>query len=280
MVSINKELQITNIFLVNWATIIFTNFFYVIFFAFKKNQTKRSKISFYFRIQVLSRYMFWASTYICFWAFYELLNICEIVSSKVVSYIATSLCVCAWLAFIYWFVIYSNKEWCIWNKYPQMNAIRTEFLLLNSIEQENYILIIRYNFVRKLVLTMTYVVQLKLMLSPFIFTFLVIFIQTIYSNIIIGLWQFNSPITRGLLILNEIFMVEVIILAAIEYLNQSFALNSDLNQFEMIMLFTIRLHIMLIIIIESSRIFLFIIRSLISEVAKWIRKKPQLNSHN
>ena len=142
-----------------------------------------------------------------FWALCELLSFSELFSSKVLSYIITIIIMLVTSVLSYCFIIYPKEKWWIWNQYTQINKIKLEFSLLDSLNSSNYKLIIRYNLVRKLILSVTFAIQLKYKMSPFMLTFVIIFVQVMYSNITIGLWQFKSSITTWLIIFNEISMI-------------------------------------------------------------------------
>ena len=94
-----------------------------------------------------------------------------------------------------------------------------------------------------------------------------------YSNLIIGLCQFKSSITRGLIVFNEIIMISVVLVASIEYLNESFSSNSHLNKLEDLLLILIRLHILSIIWVELSRISWIATSNAASKIANWFSKK-------
>ena len=182
----------------------------MIFNSLRKDSAKWIRISYILRVKVFSKYMLWASTYMLFWAFSELLNFIELFSSYIISYIITVAILWVTSILFYCFIIYPKEKWWIWNRFTQINKIRLEFSLLDSLNLSNYKLIIRYNLIRKLILTATFALQLKYKISPFLFTFVIISVQVMYSNIIIGLWQFKSSITRGLIIFNEILMITIV----------------------------------------------------------------------
>ena len=177
---------------------------------FRKDSSKWSRLKSAFRVQVFSKYMLWASTYMLFWSLCELLNFHELFSSYVLSYIITIIILWVTSVLSYCFIIYPNEPWWIWNRYPQINKIRLEFWLLDRLKPWDYKLIIRYNLVRKLILSSSFALQLKYKMPPFMLTFVIIFVQVMYSNLIIGLWQFKSSVTRWLIIFNEISMITVV----------------------------------------------------------------------
>ena len=157
------------IFLVNCLTIIIIVIIYVVFKASKKREDKWIKLRFILRTQAFSKYMFWASTYMLFCAFYELFNFSELASSKVLSYIFTLSFLWIGLLFAYCFLIYSNEGWCLWSRYSLISSIRKEFWFLDGLKLKDYILIIRYNFGRKVIMSVTFALQMKFKLSPFLF---------------------------------------------------------------------------------------------------------------
>ena len=157
------------IFLVNCLTIIIIVIIYVVFKASKKREEQWNKLLFILRTQAFSKYMFWASTYMLFCAFYELFNFSELASSRVLSYLFTLSFLWIGLLFAYCFLIYSNEEWCLWSRYSLISNIRKEFWFLDDLKLKDYILIIRYNFGRKVILSVTFALQIKFKLSPFLF---------------------------------------------------------------------------------------------------------------
>ena len=198
------------IFFLKWTTIIVTAGIFMIFNCFRKDESKWIRISYIFRVKVFSKYTFWASTYMLFWALCELSNFSEISSSYVISYIITIIIMLVTSVLSYCFIIYPKEKWWIWSRYTQINKIRLDFLLLDILNSSNYKLIIRYNLVRKLILSVTFAIQLKYKMPPFIFTFVIIFVQVMYSNIIMGWWQFKSSVTAWLIIFNEIPMITIV----------------------------------------------------------------------
>ena len=182
----------------------------MIFNIFKKGVSKWIRISYILRVQAFSKYMLWASTYMLFWALCELLAFHGLVNLHILSYIITIIIMLVASVLSYCFIIYPKEKWWIWSRYTQINKIRLNFSLLDSLNSSSYKLIIRYNLVRKLILSVTFALQLKYKMSPFMFTFVIISVQVMYSNIIIGLWQFKSSVTRGLIIFNEISMITVV----------------------------------------------------------------------
>ena len=198
------------IFFLKWTTIIVTAGIFMIFNIFKKGVSRWIRISYILRVQAFSKYMFWASTYMLFWALCELLAFRGLVNLQILSYIIAIIIMLVASVLSYCFIIYSNEKWWIWSRYTQINKIRLKFSLLDSLNSSSYKLIIRYNLVRKLILSVTFALQLKYKMSPFMFTFVIISVQVMYSNIIIGLWQFKSSVTRGLIIFNEISMITVL----------------------------------------------------------------------
>ena len=183
----------------------------MIFNSFRKDLPKWIRISYILRVQVFSKYMFWASTYMLFWALCELLAFSGLLNFHILSYAITVIIILVTSVLSYCFIIYPKEKWCIWNRYTQIKKIRLEFLLLDSLNSNSYELIIRYNLARKLILSATFALQLKYKLPSFMFTFVIISVQVMYSNIIIGLWQFKSSVTRGLILFNEISMITVVL---------------------------------------------------------------------
>ena len=178
---------------------------------FRKDTSKCSRLYNIFRVQVFSKYVFWASTYMLFWALCELLALSGLENLHIFSYIITIIIMLVASILSYCFIIYPKENWWIWSRYTQINKIRLDFLLLDSLNSSNYKLIIRYNLVRKLILSVTFAIQLKYKMSPFMLTFVMVFVQVMYSNLIIGLSQFKSSVTRGLVILNEISMIIIVL---------------------------------------------------------------------
>ena len=198
------------IFFLQWTTIIVTTWIFIIFNSFRK-ESKWIRISYILRVRVFSKYMFWASTYMLFWALWELLAFSGLVYLHILSYIITIIIMLVTLVLSYCFIIYPNEKWWIWNRYTQINKFRLEFSLLDTLNPSYYKFVIRYNLVRKLILPATFALQIKYKMPPFLFTFVIISVQVMYSNIIMGLWQFKSSITRGLIIFNEISMITIVL---------------------------------------------------------------------
>ena len=198
------------IFFLQWTTIIVTAWIFIIFNSFRK-ESKWIRISFILRVRVFSKYMFWASTYMLFWALWELLAFSRLVYLHILSYIITIIIMLVTSVLSYCFIIYPNEKWWIWNRYTQINKFRLEFSLLDTLNPSYYKFVIRYNLVRKLILPATFALQIKYKMPPFLFTFVIISVQVMYSNIIMGLWQFKSSITRGLIIFNEISMITIVL---------------------------------------------------------------------
>ena len=214
--------------------------------------------------------MLWASTYFWFWAIIEIFTFSELSDSRIISYIVTLALILFCSIFSYWFIIYPYENWCIWSRYQCINLLRKEFYILDRLKPKDYSPIIRYNLAKKISLCLTIVLQIKLKLSPYLLTFLIISIQWMYTNLIIGLSQFTSSITRGMAVFNEVIIVSVVLLISVEYLNESFDPNSSLKILSNICLNLIRIHILIIIFIELSRIFLFILSRAISFLKrKW-----------
>ena len=196
------NVRLSNSFILNSLTIILIICMFTIARKWNKDKAWSNKFFYIFRVSVLSKYMFWASTYLCFWWFFEILDLSEFKDARIISYISSTILLWALSVFIYCFVIYSTEKWFFWNRYASINSMRKEFMLLDSLKPLDYRLLIRYNFVKKAMFSLTVVAQIKLNLSVYAFTFLMISTQSLYSNLIFGLWQFNSVITRGLFILN------------------------------------------------------------------------------
>ena len=142
-------------------------------------------------------------------------------SSRIFLFLFTIFILILFLLFIYCFVLFSCEKWFIWSRYPQINEVREGFWLLDGLSRQDYLLIVRYNFTRKIIYAISITVQIKMKLTPLLFTFLMISTQTLYSNMIIGLYQFSSQITRGLISFNGFMMTNVLI-SSIEYLNETF----------------------------------------------------------
>ena len=271
--SISGDSNVTTNFFVNWTTIIVAILIFVMFHTCQKNMPTLRKITYFLRIQAISKYMLWASTYVFFWIIYELSSINELTDIRILSYAATL--VFTWIIsiFVYWFAIHSNKNWWIWTRYAKINNIRQDFRMLDIVKPRDYALIVRYSIGRKLVFSIMITLQLKLNLSSFLFTFVIISAQLMYSNLIIGLWLFKSLLTRGLMISNEAAMNTVVLLASIEYLNLYLDSNSSLSNLEYILLLLVRIHVLLIIGVEFLRIFRLIISKITIRTLSWIWKK-------
>ena len=271
LTNINSDSQISDSFLFNWGSILIIIGIFILSQVCKKNIANSRRLSFIFRIGIFSKYMYWASTYMIFWMLYEIAFIDSFISSRVLLLILSIVFMWFFLSSIYWLVIYPFQKWCIWSRYEQINLIRENFRLLENLKQIDYILIIRNNLIRKLIFWIMIIIQIKMKLTPLIFTFLMISTQTLYSNLTIGLYQFSSFITRGLITFNEIWMVGVVLISSIEYLNETFETNSDLIKLIDIWICLIRFHILSIICVELARIFWFVVKTSISI----IRKKRQ-----
>ena len=138
-------------------------FLSLLYFRFAKNNiSKWHIIAFIFRTQAVSRYMLWASTYIFFWIIYELLSFTKLTNLKILSYATTLIWASVLSVIIYWFCIYSNRIWWIWNRLSIINKIRQEFYFFERFRPEDYALIIRYNIGRKLILIVTIIWILNL----------------------------------------------------------------------------------------------------------------------
>ena len=273
MFSLNKNTNVTNSFLINWATIIALVFIFLIFQVYQKISSKFNKIAYLFRTPAISKYLQWALTYTLFWIIFEMFSFEEFTSSRVLSYIIWIIFLWFTSLFIYWFVVYSNKNWWIWSRYHQIYKLRLEFTFFDCLIQENYAMIVRYNITRKLLLSATIIMQIKIKMSPFLLTFVIIWTQSMYSNLITGLWQFKSLTTRVMMIFNEIMMVAIMLLASVEYLNEFFNTSSYSNKFENLLLMLIRFHILSILGIEFFRMCRFIILKISRIIFDWIQRR-------
>ena len=259
-----EENDLSDWFWINWITPLIIIFLFALIWLWKSKIAKTSKLSFYLRTQVFSKYMFFTSTYIYFWIWYEIFSFNELYSYEIVSYLFTLICTIFISLFTYWFVINPFSKWKLWSMFQKINEIKLEFLLLENIKPNEYILITKYNLVRKLIFSILITLMMRFNQSSLIFTFLAISTQLMYSNIIIGLCQFDSSTTRGLVIFNELATSATIILTSAEYLNNSFGSNQDNYHMNDLWLLLIRIQILLIIIIEILRWILFIISKLVS----------------
>ena len=259
--------------MIKCATIIVTCVIIIIFFVCKKD-TNLSRKLFCFKIQAFSKYMLWASAYLWYWAFYELFNLNEVTGLSIISFILTMIFFSIFLLFSYCFIVYPNKSWCLWSRFAQINKIRHEFLLFSNLNPNDYFLIIRYNFARKLILSSILALQLRVKISPFILIFVIIATQWMYSNLIAGLQQFKLLITKLLMIFNIIMTTGIFLLASIEYLNESFNSSIEFNKLEVFMLFLIRIHILSIIWVELLRILWAISKNVILKIIRKLQKKP------
>ena len=256
-------------FILNWASCIVIILIFAISQSIKNENSRWSNILFIIRTQTFSKYINWASTYIWFWVFYELFQFNEVINSMVLSYILTAFLFLIFALFTNWFIIYSKETWCVWIRYPRISKIRQEFWLIDRIDSKDYILAVRYILAKKLVFSLTVVIQIQIRLSSMIFTFLIISFQIMYLNIMIGLCHFKSSITRGLFILNEFMMIFEILLISVDYLNESFDSNSNIYDLNSLWFILVRIHILFIISIELFRMILFIIAKIISCAKSW-----------
>ena len=208
--------------------------------------------------------MFSTSSYIYFWIWYEIFSFNELYNYEIVSYLFTLICTIFISLFTYWFVINPFSKWKLWSMFQKIHEIKLEFLLLENIKPNEYILIIKYNLVRNLIFSILITLMMRFNQSSLISTFLTISTQLMYSNIIIGLCQFDSSTTRGLVIFNELATSATIILTSAEYLNNSFGSNQDNYHLNGLWLMLIRIQILLIVFIEILRWMLFIISNLVS----------------
>ena len=266
----DSNMGITNSFMINWATILIViwAFVLVILFNHLKIITNRY-ILHIFRVNALAKYMFWASTYLAFWILHEIINMNELINFSLLLFVIELLLASVYSVLIYWLVIYSSQTWCIWSRIPYLKTLRkNEFKLLDHLKPTDYYLIIRYNLARKLLLSLTILFELKFGLTVFLLTFLLISIQLFYSNLVIGLCQFNSSITRGLVILTEVVMSTVVLLSSVEYLNLSFGQYSNLEILDELCLTVIRIHILFVIWMEIIRAFFSAIWEITRKIVK------------
>ena len=244
MAHINSNTGITNSFMINWSTILILIliFIFVLLLDHRKLITNRY-ILHIFKAKALAKYMFWASTYLTFWILNEIINMNEFINSSFILLVIGVLIASVFLLLIYWLVIYSSQTWCIWARIPYLKTLRkNEFKLLDNLKPADYYLIIRYNLARKLFLSLSILFELKFGLTVFLFAFLLISIQLFYSNLVIGLCQFSSALTRGLVIFTEVVMSTVVLLSSVEYLNQAFGQYSNLVNLDDLCLTIIRIH--------------------------------------
>ena len=117
-----------------------------------------------------------------------------------------------------------------------------EFKLLDHLSPDDYSLIVRYNLARKLLLSLTILFELRFGLTVFLFTFLLISIQLFYVNLTIGWYQFDSAVTRSLVIFSEVVMSSVVLLSLVECLNQAFDKYSNLHNLDYLRLITVRIN--------------------------------------
>ena len=68
-------------------------------------------------------------------------------------------------------------------------------------------------------------------------------------------------------------MIAIVLLASVEFLNEYFNSDSNSDKFESLLLILIRVHILLIIGIETSRIWWFIISKILSSGLYKVWKK-------
>ena len=245
-VSTNLENQITSSFTLNWVSIIVIISIFSVLWYLKFKSNISHKMHSFFSVKKFSKYFHWASSYLLFWAFYEIFGFDNQFDFLLLSYIITFIALIMLFIFSYWFIIYPFQNWWIWSKFFIFEKIRKEFIQIDNLKKTNYMLIIRYNFIKKVIVTFIIALEIRIGTSPFSFTFFIIVTQTIYSNVIIGLYQFNSAITRGLFIFNEITIVIVVYVSFTEYLNEEFESNSELNKVFVIWLVIIRIYIFLL----------------------------------
>ena len=176
-----------------------------------------------------------------FWMLHEIINVNEFTNFSLLLLVIGLLLASAFSVLTYWLVIYSSQAWCIWVRYPYLKTLREhEFKLLDHLKPADYSLIVRYNLARKLLLSLTILFELKFGLTVLLLSFLQISIQLFYSNLVIGLYQFSSAVTRGLVILSEVVMSTVVLLSSVEYLNQAFEKYSSLRNLDYLWLIIVR----------------------------------------
>ena len=241
---VDSNTGITNSFMINWVTILMIIWAFVLVLVFKHQKAITTKyILLIFREKALAKYMFWTSTFIIFWMLHEIINVNEFTNFSLLSIVIGLLLAFVFSVLTYWLVIYSSQTWCIWVKYPYLRALREhEFKLLDHLNPDYYNLIVRYNLARKLLLSLTIIFELKFGLTVFLLTFLLISIQLFYVNLTIGWYQFDSAVTRSLVIFSEVVMSSVVLLSLVECLNQSFDRYSDLHNLDYLRLITIRIN--------------------------------------
>ena len=258
-ISVNNNTMITSSFFINWVSILAIISIYSFVWIRNNGILTNSRILFMFRVSALSKYLQWASTYLWFCLFYEIINFDMLSDIKLFSYVFAITSLLACMLFSYWFIIYSSERWFLCNKFFLIDITRKCFVLVENIAYNDYKLIIRYNLIKKLLISFIIAFHVCKGLSPFIITFSIISIQTMYSNLAVGLFQFQSSVTRMLFIFNEVTMVIVVYLASIDYFNHSFNSIGNTINFINIWLIMIRSHINLIILIELLRMALFMI---------------------
>ena len=251
----NSNILISNSLLVNCMSILFIIAIFVISNLLKTRFIMLSKYSYYFRITALSKYMLWTSTYIWFWAFYEIINANNLTSFGVLSLIITLILIFIGFLLSFCLIIYSNQNCFLCNKYKIFQSIRNEFIMFDRLDRKNYEFIIRYNYLRKLVIPLSVLVMIKLNLFPFIFIFLFLSCQLTYFNFLIGRCHFSSLVTRWMSIINELIITFVVLFICMEfqYLTATESENSVFLKIMNLIQLTIRIHILSLWSIEIGR---------------------------
>ena len=143
----NNDEQITYSFVLNWATIIIVIWIYIVYSCFnQKSENTNNQIENSFS-KFFSRYIHWSSTYLWFCLFIEIFSINNLLSFRLLSYIAACVFILNSVVFSYWVVFYSAQEWLICSRINIIKKIRIKSIFYDKLKNVDYLLILRYTAV-------------------------------------------------------------------------------------------------------------------------------------
>ena len=140
----NNSEQITNSFVLNWATIIIIIWIYIAYLCFNHESENTKKKIEHLLSKFFSRYIHWSSTYLWFCLFIEFFSINNPHNFRLLSYIVTCAFILIAVIFSYWVVFYSAQEWWIWSRINIIKKIRIKVVFYDKLKKVDYLLILRY----------------------------------------------------------------------------------------------------------------------------------------
>ena len=176
---VDPNTNLTNSLILNWATILIVICIFVVVYIYNKDSESNEVVSI-FRVKVISKYMQWASTYIYFCTFYEIFTMKEYTSLKVLSLAFTFSFSLLLFLFSYWFEINSSHAWWVWSKFPLIMKVRSQFKFIETLKKKDYSLIVRYNLIKKLIVTLLVCLQIKFNLSLLFVTLMIQLIKYLF----------------------------------------------------------------------------------------------------